>query len=334
MTHPIPTHHTGPGLVDLQINGYAGLDFNGDPSRWTEAAWRDVRTKLRRRGVVAALPTLVTDSPEHLLARARRYGELVESDDDLSAAFPLLHIEGPFISPIDGPRGAHPLMHCTTPAEVPDLVDRLNEAACGRVGLVTLAPEVDGAIDLIGHLVRDHIAVGLGHTMATADEINRAVEAGAAMSTHLGNGSHPRLPRLDNYMQTQLADDRLFASFIADGHHMPFTTLKNFIRAKTPARSILVSDAMLAAEMEPGMYTFGGERIEVRPDGYVGKPGAENLAGSVLTLDRAVIHVATYCGIDFETAWSMASVQPARVVGLSKPEEVTVEVGDGEAVRR
>ena len=146
------------------------------------------------------------------------------------------------------------------------------------------------------------------------------------MSTHLGNGSHPALPRLDNYVQTQLADDRLWASFIPDGIHMPLTTLKNFIRAKTPARSVLVTDAIAAAELGPGQYTLGGQVVEVSPDGRAARPGHANLAGSTLTLDKAVVNVALHCDVPFEQAWAMASTRPARLAGLDEPEVVTVAV--------
>jgi len=152
---------------------------------------------------------------------------------------------------------------------------------------------------------------------------------GPGLSTHLGNGSHQTLPRLDNYVQTQLADDRLMASFIADGHHIPFPTLKNFIRAKTPERSILVTDAMAAAEVGPGRYTFLGEEVLVSEELRVSKPGQPNLAGSALTLDRAVVNVALHCGVPFDQAWVMASESPAALLDLKGLAEVRVRVEAG-----
>jgi N-acetylglucosamine-6-phosphate deacetylase len=149
------------------------------------------------------------------------------------------------------------------------------------------------------------------------------------MSTHLGNGSHQMLPRLDNYVQRQLADDRLFAGFIADGHHMPFCTLKNFIRAKTPARSILVTDAIAAAEMGPGKFQLGGGIVEVTPEGRCFRPGQPNLAGSALSLDRAVVNAALHCDVSFEQAWAMASTTPAKLMGLPAPRGVSVRVTAG-----
>lgn len=330
----LPSNYTGPGLVDLQVNGYAGFDFNGDPAAWTAERLHAVRAGLTRRGVVAVLPTLTTDALPGMIARAARYAELVGADAELSAFFPKLHIEGPFLSPDDGPRGNHPRRHCRTPRELPDFLARLDEAGGGRIAMVTLAPELPGAVGFVGRCVRDGICPAIGHTGASADRIAQAVAAGARIATHLGNGSHQELPRLDNYVQTQLADDRLWASFIADGIHVPFATLKNFLRAKTPARSVLVTDATAAAELGPGRYTLGGEIVEVSADGRAARPGHPNLAGSTLTLDKAVVNVARHCDIPFEQAWAMASTQPATLAGLDEPQTVTVAVTEEGFARR
>ena len=325
----LPRTYTGPGLVDLQVNGYAGLDFNGDPRSWTCEQFHLIGLALARRGVAAVLPTLITDDPALMISRAARYAKFAEEDEQLERCFPKLHIEGPFISSADGPRGAHPKRYCQTPQALPDLLDQLREASGDRIGIATLAPELDGAMELISRCVDADICPSIGHTQATAEQIGQAVAAGAGMSTHLGNGSHPALPRLDNYIQRQLAEDDLYASFIADGHHMPLTTLKNFIRAKTASRSILVSDAMAAVEIGPGKYKVGGELVMVSEDGRVAKPGTTCLAGSVLTLDRAVINVTSHCGVTFGQAWAMASTNASQMVGLPEPGQVTVEITAG-----
>jgi N-acetylglucosamine-6-phosphate deacetylase len=145
----IPDEWSGPGLVDLQLNGYAGLDFNGPLESLTAEAFHHVREVRMRRGVVSALPTLITCSPSDLLSRVRRYVRIVEADSILSVAFPRLHLEGPFISSEDGPRGAHPVEHCRVPSDVPDWLDEVWTASGGRIGLLTLAPELPGASDLI-----------------------------------------------------------------------------------------------------------------------------------------------------------------------------------------
>lgn len=328
MNGQLPHRFAGPALVDLQVNGYGGFDFNSDPATWMVADWRGVRDGLAERGVAVVLPTLITAPADRLVAAARRYREILEEDPELEATFPRLHLEGPFISPEDGPRGAHPRESCALPVEQPDLVSRLMEESGGRVGLVTLAPELPGALELIERLSEAGIVVAIGHTAASAECLDRAVRAGARLSTHLGNGSHQMLPRLDNYVQAQLADDRLAASFIADGHHLPWYTLKNFLRAKTAARSILVSDAVAAADAPPGRYTIGEAVVEATPSGRVQVPGQPNLAGSSLTLDRAVVNVATHCGFGFEEAWAMASTIPGAVLGLAPPSEIEVEVSN------
>jgi len=324
----LPSSHTGPGLVDIQVNGYAGLDFNGEPDEWSGAELRRIRDMMARRGVCAALPTLITDRPDAMIARAQRYAELAAEDAELARFFPALHVEGPFVSPATGPRGAHPREHCKQPAELPDFFDRIRRAAAGRIAIFTLAPELPGAIDLIGRLSAAGVCPAIGHTQASKDVLAEAVAAGARLATHLGNGTHQTLPRLDNYVQAQLADDRLSASFIPDGHHMPFGTLKNFIRAKTPARSVIITDAIAAAELPAGEYRLGRRAVVVRPDGHCSKPGEDNLAGSVLTLDRAVINVFGHCGVGFEQAWAMASSHPAALAGMATPPQVTVRISE------
>ena len=322
----LPAAAAGPGLVDLQANGYAGVDFNGPPEGWTAERMERVRAALCRRGVAVVLPTLITDGEERLIARARAYARLLEAVPHLASLFPGLHLEGPFLSPEKGPRGVHPPEHLKTPAQAPEFLFRVHEASGGRLRLVTLAPELPGALSLIERLVQAGIRVGLGHTAASPERILDAVEAGASFSTHLGNGSHPVLPRLDNYVQAQLAEDRLPAGFIADGHHVPFYTLKNFLRAKGYARSFLVTDATSAADRGPGRAVLGPLELHVSENLRVSVPGRAGLAGSALTLDRAVVNVCLYCGIPFEAAWRMASSIPARQAGLPEPSEVQVEV--------
>jgi len=326
MNKELPSMYTGPGLVDLQVNGYAGLNFLCQMERWTGELLHHARQAMRRRGVTASLPTFVTAPIDDLIARARRYGQLVSADAELAAAYPRLHIEGPFISPQAGPRGAHPRAHVMAPSAAPDLIDRIQEACGGRVGIVTVAPETDGAIDLIQRIRRQGICPAIGHTQASDEVIRQAVDAGALLATHLGNGSHLQLPRLANYIQTLLAEDRLYATFIADGHHMPLTTLKNFLRAKTFARSILITDAIAAAEMEPGEYPMGEDTVVVEPSGRASIPGQDNLAGSTLTLDGAILNVVRHCGVPLDEAWTprTRSPCPSRATALRRLDSVAL----------
>ncbi len=329
----IPSRYKGPGLFDAQVNGFDRFDFNSPAEEWKSEELHRLRLSMRRRGIVRALPTLITDEPPRMLARARRFRELIEADATLEAVFPRLHIEGPFISSEDGPRGAHSLAFSRAPAQAPDFLERLREASGDRIGIVTLAPELDGALEFIEKAASAGIVAAIGHTAASASTIGAAVRAGARLSTHLGNASHPLLPRLDTYIYAQLAEDDLMASFIADGHHIPYFTLKCFLRAKTPGRSILVSDAIAAAGAGPGRYMLKGEEVIVSRDLRAAKPGQPNLAGSALTLDRGVLNVALHCDASFEEAWRMASTAPAALLGMADPPEIEVDVSsDGFAI--
>jgi N-acetylglucosamine-6-phosphate deacetylase len=325
---PLPARYTGPGLVDLQVNGYAGIDFNGTDDVFTPETFHMIREKMNSRGVMVSLPTFITASPARLESNCRAYAKLVENDTALAAAFPKLHIEGPFISSVEGPRGAHPLEHAINPVDAPDLMTRLQEASGGRLGIITLAPELPGALELIAWCRDNGIVSAAGHTNATAAEIRAGAEAGLVMSTHLGNGSHQMLPRMDNYIQAQLAEDGLFASFIADGHHVPFFTLKNFIRAKRFEKTVLVSDAIMAADFGPGFYQLGDFEVEVSETLRCTKVGHAGLAGSALTMDLGVINTTLHTDASFEEAWTMASTRPAQLVGIPVPGDITVDVSE------
>ena len=225
-----------------------------------------------------------------------------------------IHMEGPYISPHDGARGAHPREH-TREASVEDF-KRRQEAADGRIRLVTLAPEVPGALRLIEHLVEANIRVAIGHTAASVEEIRDAISAGASLSTHLGNGCAQMLPRHPNFIWEQLAADELFASFIVDGHHLPTATVKAMIRAKTPARTILVTDAIAAAGCAPGVYRLGETEVELSAEGRVAAPGAPNLAGSALAMHTAVGNTVRFTGLSIADVLSMASTRPAWYMGV------------------
>jgi N-acetylglucosamine-6-phosphate deacetylase len=193
---------------------------------------------------------------------------------------------------------------------------RRQEAAEGRIRLVTLAPEVPGALPLIEHLASSGLRVAIGHTAASPAQIADAVRAGATLSTHLGNGCAQVLPRHPNVIWEQLGEDRLLASFIVDGHHLPPATVKAMIRAKTPARSILVTDAIAAAGMPPGVYTLGRQRVELDATGRVAAPGAPNLAGSALSMNVGIGNTVRFSGLALEEVVAMASTRPAEYVGI------------------
>ena len=303
-----------PAFFDIQVNGFAGVDLNS--GRTTPDELEQVIMKLREKGVVLFCPTIITNSFEHMAACFRAIAQACRNTK-IAKAIPALHMEGPYISPQEGPRGAHPLQHIRTPSW--DEFQRFQECAEGLIGMLTLAPEGDGAIPLIEKLVDSGIAVAIGHTAAGRKEIQAAISAGAKCSTHLGNGSHALVPRHDNYIWEQLASDELWASFIVDGHHLPPSVVKCLIRAKGISRSILTSDAIAAAGMRPGKYRLGDTEVVVSPELRVERAdtaGSGYLAGSALDLLRGVENVVRFTGVSLEEAIRMASSNPAALMGI------------------
>jgi N-acetylglucosamine-6-phosphate deacetylase len=298
---------TLPGFFDLQVNGFGGVDFNG--ADLTAGRVDDALGRMRATGVTRCLPTLVTSPLDRFAANARVIGRMAHP------AVAGVHMEGPYISPADGARGAHPLAD-VRPASVDDF-ERRQDAAEGRIVLVTLAPEVPGALELIEHLAATGVRVAIGHTAASPVQIAAAAAAGATLATHVGNGCPAILPRHPNLIWELLAADTLSATLIVDGHHLPPSTVKVMARAKGPERTVLVSDATAAAGSPPGRYTIGAIEAEHTTDGRVALPGTPYLAGSSLTLDRAVSNMARFTGLPIETVAPMASTTPARLLGLS-----------------
>jgi N-acetylglucosamine-6-phosphate deacetylase len=221
-------------------------------------------------------------------------------------------MEGP-LSPDDGYRGAHP--HADVAMPTLDDFRRRQDAAAGRIVLVTLAPERPGALRLIEHLVDAGIRVALGHTAATAPQIADAINAGATLATHLGNGCPQLLPRHPNVIWDLLSADALAASIIADGHHLPPATVKSLIRAKGARRTILVTDAIAAAASPPGRYSVAGVECDLDDDGRVSLPGTPYLAGSSLTMDRAIGNAVRFTGLPLDDVVPMASTIPAAYLG-------------------
>ena len=300
-----------PGFLDVQVNGWGGVAFN-DPNL-TTAQIESVTRRLWQTGVALYCPTLITDSFDNL---SRGMAAIARAHREIPAGSSILgiHLEGPYLSPEDGPRGAHPLAHVRRPDW--DEFRRLQEAADGLICLVTLAPEIDGAIPFIEEIVASGVRVAIGHTAAGSAEIRAAIAAGASMSTHLGNAAHDRLQRHHNYVYEQLAADELWASLIVDGHHLPPSLVKIFVRAKRPDRTILVSDAMHWAGMPAGVYPFGAINVEVRDDGWIGVVGQPRLAGSGLLLYRGVENVVRFTGVSLAEAIRMVTEHPAKMLGV------------------
>src|SRR5437867_7306345 len=307
-----------PGLFDLQVNGFAGVDFNR-PGVST-AQLDHAADAMRRTGVTRFLPTLITAPLEAFSSCARALARWAHP------SVVGIHAEGPYISPTEA-RGAHPPAHII-PASVEDF-RRRQDAAEGRIVLVTVAPEVLGGLELIEHLVDAGVHVAIGHSNADPAQVRDAVRAGATLSTHLGNGCAPGLPRHPNLIWEQLAADELTACFIADGHHLPAATLKSMVRAKTPARSALVTDATAGAAAPAGRYGLGRLEIERDGEGRVVLPGTAKLAGSALTLDQAITRAVRETGLSLEEVWPMASTVPAAAIGASPAGRVVAEWDPG-----
>jgi N-acetylglucosamine-6-phosphate deacetylase len=304
-----------PGLFDLQVNGFAGIDFNGPDL--TADRVREALDRLRATGVTRCLPTLITSSFDDFARNARILAGV--SDDAVAG----IHMEGPYLSPEDGARGAHPPQHLTA-ASLDDF-ERRQDAAGGRIRLVTLAPEVPGALRLTEHLAASGVRVAIGHTAAAPDAIAAAVSAGATLATHLGNGCAQMLPRHPNVIWEVLATDALFASLIVDGHHLPGSTVTVMIRAKGPSRTILITDAGAAAGCPPGTYTIGGATCVLGADGRVSLPGTPYLAGSALRLNDAIANTVRFTGVSLPEVAAMASTIPAACLGTSTLGRVVAE---------
>ncbi|MBS1789976.1 MAG: N-acetylglucosamine-6-phosphate deacetylase [Acidobacteria bacterium] len=309
------------GFIDLQLNGYGGIDFN-DTGTTTEQIVELTR-RLWKTGVTSFCPTVVTESAEHISACLTNICRAADLAQDFAQAFIGVHLEGPFISLEDGPRGAHPRQHVCPPDW--ETFQRWQEAAGGQIRLLTLSPEWPESLHFIERAAAAGIIVAIGHTAATPQQIADAVKAGAKMSTHLGNGSHAKIDRHPNYIWEQLANDDLWASFIVDGHHLPPSVVKCFLRSKGIARSVLVTDAIAAAGCPPGKYKLGNIEAEVLESGRVCLPGTPYLAGSALEMHDAVGKTVAFSDATLDDALRMASANPAKLFGLK--DRGSVEVG-------
>jgi len=302
-----------PGMTDLQVNGYAGLDLNTYPL--LPETVRDISVKLWSEGVTTFFPTIITNSSENIINLVSAIADACRRFPEASAAVGGIHLEGPFISPEDGARGAHPAEHVRPPDW--DLFCQWQEACGGLVRIITLSPEWPGAADFISRAAESGVTVAIGHTAATPEQIGEAVEAGAALSTHLGNGSHQMLPRHRNYIWEQLAADELYASMISDGFHLPDAMMKVFLRMK-PGKIILVSDATTLTGMMPGDYNthIGGEVTLTEAGKLHVKGNPDMLAGSGKSLLHCVETLAAKGLATLAEALDMAGRIPHRLAGL------------------
>ena len=302
----------GPALFDIQVNGYGGRTCRmAGPDKRDALAW--ITRILRQRGVGWWMPTITTASAEALETAFVQCARVLDEDADTAASIPGLHLEGPYISPEDGPRGAHLREHVRPPDW--DEFCRLQEASGGRIRLVTLAPEVEGAVPFIERCVESGVRVAMGHTDLDRESLAAAVAAGATLSTHLGNGAHDRLQRHNNYLWYQLACPDIYASFISDGQHLPQECLYSMLRAKGLERSVVTSDSVLLGGMPPGVYSVRDREIEMLPSGRIIIPGTANLAGSASHLLECTEKAIGMGRLTHAQGWRLASENPARLMG-------------------
>lgn len=314
----------GPGLFDIQVNGTGGFDLNDGHT--TVDTVKHVVHELHKSGVTRFCPTITTGTKDRILHGVGIIAQACKVDPLVDYAVAGIHVEGPFISELDGPRGAHNRDWVRDP----DWQEFLEwqEAAEGRICKVTLAPEKPGALDFICRLHESGVVAAIGHSSATEEEIRQAVEAGATMSTHLGNGAHPYIKRHPNYIWAQMAEDRLWAGLIADGHHLPLSTLKVMLRAKG-RKAIITSDAVSLAGMPPGRYTSHSDiEVVLEPNGFLHLASTPDiLAGSATPLDRALEVMAANGLCELGEAIAMASLHPAEMLGLDRGGIGRLDVG-------
>lgn len=281
---------TFPGWVDVQVNGFAGVDFNA-ADLTAEAFARAVRA-LAVAGTAAFCPTLITGDPETVCRNLGVMLEAMRLDGEVGRRVLGFHLEGPFISPEPGAVGAHDPRWVAAPDR--GLFDRLMSAAEGQVRLLTLAAERPGAAELTRYAVSQGVTVSCGHQMAhTPEQLAALAEAGATALTHLGNGVPNLLPRHDNVIWAGLAEERLTVMFIPDGHHLPRSVLKVYVRAAGVDRLVAVSDASHPAGLPPGRYRVLGNDAVLEPDGLLHNPEKRCLVGSSATMAQAMAVLAS-----------------------------------------
>ncbi|MES2309768.1 MAG: N-acetylglucosamine-6-phosphate deacetylase [Verrucomicrobiota bacterium] len=299
---------------DLQVNGYGGIDFNQD-NLTAEDLQRSLQ-RLEADGVTGILATIITEEIGKMEGRIRRLAELRESTPLAKRMIAGIHIEGPFISPKEGYRGAHP-PDAIRPAEV-DLMKRLLDAGSGLVRLVTLAPEQDPSAHVTRFLATQKVTISAGHTEASMDQLKMSLDAGLEMFTHLGNGCPGLLPRHDNIIQRALfLRDQLWICLIGDGVHIPFPTLRNMLDLiGNDGKVIFTTDCISAAGLGPGRYQLARWDLVIGEDLAARSPDGSHLVGSAVSMPRVIDNLQNKVGLSLETIQKMIDVNPRKALKL------------------
>ncbi len=307
--------YLAPGFVDMQVNGYMGIDFNSLATKASDI--ERVCYRLLEQGVTSFYPTVITNSYENLVKLTCEISSAISKKELVKKMIPGIHLEGPFLSMEDGPRGAHHLNHIKQPDW--EFFKRLNESVNGLIKIVTLSPEWEHADEFIKSASNSGVLISIGHTNATSEQIQRAVKAGAKMSTHLGNGAHVKLPRHPNYLWDQLAEDDLAATVIADGFHLPPSVLKVIEKVKNE-KMLIISDSVALAGLPAGDYiaSVGGE-VTLTEEGRLHLKGEPRLlAGSAQSILWGVNRIVQMGITDLPTAIDKASVLPSTIMKLDQ----------------
>lgn len=295
-----PAYLVGPALFDPQVNGFAGVDFQ-DPELDRDALeW--AATRIRAAGCGGFLLTLITHHKDFLEAQLARVSSWIESSRLLQDTLLGFHLEGPFLSPVEGFTGAHPREHL----RLPDwgVFDRLQRAANGKIRMMTLSPELPGSVPFIQRASAEGLWVALGHTDASLPELIAAARAGARLFTHLGNACPGEVHRHDNIIQRVMAVPELTATLIPDGRHLPPMVLSNLVKALGPARVAMTTDSMSAAGAPPGTYRLGDLTMHVGDDEVVRHPKTGFFAGSSLQMVDGLLNLLRFGGVDAAGAWA------------------------------
>jgi N-acetylglucosamine-6-phosphate deacetylase len=308
--------YVAPGLIDLQVNGFHGIDFS-DPDLTEEGMLKATRA-LWQAGVSTFVPTVITNEKSALLKSFSILASALDNED-LRMSIPGFHLEGPYISPVQGFRGAHPEKYIREPDW--EEFSELQKASRNHIIMITMAPEVKGAIPFIRKCSDSGVVVSLGHHNGTAEIISQAVDAGASMSTHLGNGCANMINRHNNPLWPQLADDRITATIITDGFHLNKEEVQCFYKMKGVARTVLISDVLDLAGLPPGEYTREGRLVVLTPD-VVKYPAEDVLAGAVSPLSSNLLKMMKFTGCTLSDAIQMASTNPAALLGLNHTGEI------------
>ncbi len=300
------------GYFDIQVNGYGGVDYNQDDLS-AEDLHRSCQ-HLRADGVTGILATIVTEAPDKMIGRLQRLVALREADPLVREMIAGLHVEGPFLSPKDGFRGAHPADAICHADE--NLAARLLEAGAGLIRIFTLAPEHDADYRVTRFLKKEGVVIAAGHTDATLDNLRAAIDSGLTMMTHLGNGCPMVQHRHDNIVQRALSlRKHLWLSFIADGVHIPYPALRNYLDL-AGEKALVTTDAMAAAGLGPGTHRISRWTVLVKEDLAAWAPDGSHLLGSAMSMPRVVQNLEREVGLSSEKIKALTTDTPRQAIGI------------------